>query len=110
MSELISRSYLKKELSKSPTIRDFERNYDGMIFDILNKAPSVDLWRNVEFKADGSTLITFRPKGKWIDDNGDDRCPYCNVLRDSIYGSFCPNCGSMLAEIGPEDSDNVSTD
>lgn len=102
MSELVSRSYLKKELNKSKKIRDFERENDRIIFDILNKAPTVDLYRDVEFKSDGSVVYRFRPTGEWKDysDEGFLECPFCQHATTCENNSnelhFCFSCGAEL--------------
>ena len=42
-------------------------------------------------------------QGHWIDDNGDQRCPFCHVLRDSIHGQYCSNCGAQMLNGGEND-------
>lgn len=36
-------------------------------------------------------------KGEWkIDEYGIYHCPYCNAINNTVYKSFCPNCGADM--------------
>ena len=42
--------------------------------------------------------IESRPKGEWINDKGELRCPFCNHINQDQYfiGNYCPNCGADM--------------
>ena len=38
-----------------------------------------------------------RPKGEWrIDKYGIYHCPFCHAINNTVYKSFCPNCGADM--------------
>jgi hypothetical protein len=42
-------------------------------------------------------LKTDRPHGEWkIDEYGIYHCPYCHAINNTVYKSFCPNCGAKM--------------
>lgn len=46
-----------------------------------------DLWESVE-------VIQ---RGKWkIDEYGIYHCPICHAINNTVYKSFCPNCGADM--------------
>ena len=82
---LIDADELKKELTRHEPIIIFNRNYDGLLADIIDNAPTVD--------------FIISPKGKWkhiIEEDNDVECPFCGFQEDGIYYNFCPNCGADL--------------
>ena len=35
--------------------------------------------------------------GKWkIDEYGIPHCPFCYAINNTVYKSFCPNCGAKM--------------
>ena len=35
--------------------------------------------------------------GKWeIDEYGIHHCPFCYAINNTVYKSFCPNCGAKM--------------
>lgn len=38
-----------------------------------------------------------RPQGEWkIDEYGIYHCPICHAINNTVYKSFCPNCGADM--------------
>ena len=36
-------------------------------------------------------------KGEWIiDEYGIHHCPFCKAINETVYQSFCPNCGADM--------------
>lgn len=42
-------------------------------------------------------LQTDAVQGEWkIDEYGIYHCPYCHAINNTVYKSFCPNCGARM--------------
>ena len=40
-------------------------------------------------------------QGDWkIDEYGIYHCPYCHAINNTVYKSFCPNCGARMTKGG----------
>ena len=51
----------------------------------------------LEVMLNAQKAISARPQGEWkIDEYGIYHCPYCNAINNTVYKSFCPNCGADM--------------
>ena len=43
-------------------------------------------------------------QGDWkIDEYGIYHCPYCHAINNTVYKSFCPNCGAKMTKGGDDE-------
>lgn len=98
MSEirLIDADELKKELARHEPIIIFNRNYDGLLADIIDNAPTVDI-PNCGGQVVPDTLQGWRYEerqhGEWIDYNNTFyKCPDCGYLLEKC----CPQCQNKV--------------
>ena len=91
-NDLISRSELKKALSENITILTFNVSYDGILAEIIDNAPTVEM-----------------PQGEWIAQGKEYiECDNCNTWfkkRYLPYGNFCCKCGAKMKERTKTDTD-----
>ena len=111
---LIDADELKKELAKNITIWTFNVSYDGILAEIIDNAPTVDIPCNdccADTYRDGyeKGKADARPQGEWLTFSTNHsiiQCSECtallNNLRADIFKdkigkmNFCPNCGAKM--------------
>ena len=133
-NDLISRAALKTALANNTLIRDFNLQFDGIIGEIIDNAPTVeqhyvsdlpdDVIKTLQTLAidysDGIAIFERkRPQGKWIEINerigiGEDniytsfKCPFCGYI-DLHDNNYCVKCGADMrkggADMGGKDND-----
>lgn len=106
---LIDADELKKELARHEPIIIFNCNYDGLLADIIDNAPTVETHDTVNMYCDKDAQIIveqIRPQGEWIYDSEHSitidmyRCSVCGCYGHTHF-NFCSNCG---AEMRKEDN------
>ena len=108
-NDLISRSELKTALANNSLIRNFNLQYDGIIAEIIDNAPTVEptfgLFRAMlceTCQAYATNKAIARLKGEWIDhsEEGYVECPFCGHLtscednKEELH--YCWNCGAKM--------------
>ena len=99
-NDLISRSELKKELSKRLWFVSSSECDAQEIINIIDNAPTVETHDTVNMYCDKDTQIIveqIRPQGEWlINANQIYKCSICGGFGNPIYFRFCPNCGAKM--------------
>ena len=99
-NDLISRSELKKELSKRLWFVSSPECDAQEIINIIDNAPTVETHDTVNMYCDKDTQIIveqIRPQGEWlINANQIYKCSICGGFGNPIYFRFCPNCGAKM--------------
>lgn len=68
--------------------QDLSRFYDGIITarELIDRQPTVELPKEQQPK-----------KGEWvIDEYNIHHCQFCHAVNETVYRSFCPNCGADM--------------
>lgn len=113
MTRLIDADKLKETLSNNEAIRIFNLHYDGLIAEIIDNAPTVDVTAlcPVDFPNDDDPYPCCsykRPIGEWekpFEMNGKSyhKCTNCHISSELILiDKYCPNCGAKMKKGGAE--------
>lgn len=97
---------LKEALSNNEAIRIFNLHYDGLIAELIDKAPTVT---PDKIQAIMSDYLVYRcepqrPQGEWKFKKFDEKtgipnsywCPFCGMVKMQVYDNFCGNCGAKM--------------
>jgi rubrerythrin len=102
-SEEAYKAWTGEEMGKtSDEINDMNKE---IIKDILKMMPTAYLLEALGVSTfEELTEPTDRPHGEWkIDEYGIYHCPFCHAINNTVYKSFCPNCGAYMG--GNEDGE-----
>ena len=113
---LIDADALKKELDEQ---MNFEENCRDSVFDIIDNAPTVDLWEMRQEATENALkkaeVLYERPQGEWItvhfeanELNAPEKsmfdfvkCPFCETIHQGRH-NFCSRCGADMRKGGAE--------
>lgn len=115
MSDLISRSALKKALKSNCTpeiCHDYGTNWceacclHNWFEDLIDNAPTVEMPKALgTVDENGNIKIELlRPQGEWKFKKFDEKtgipnsdwCPFCGMVKAQVYDNFCGNCGADM--------------
>lgn len=103
---LIDADELKYLLGENITVLKFNQDFDGLIAEIIDNAPTVE--ERIEYGTDGNPYTLSisngseysRPTGEWIEDSGVVACSHCRVIWLYRKTKYCPNCGAKMKGAG----------
>lgn len=109
---LIDADVLKKELAKNITIWTFNVSYDGILAEIIDNIPTVEIDESVIQEVLNKRCMTavaneylialhgngIRPQGEWItkEHSIEYYCSRCGERFDQCCENFCCHCGAKM--------------
>lgn len=74
--------------------------------DLINRADAIEAVASITMSIHLSDVICDKllalpsadaVQGEWkIDEYGIYHCPFCHAINNTVYKSFCPNCGARM--------------